>query len=205
LPIDLASLLDPATTAVITQECQKGVLGDEAVFPELAAVARTEAVPNIARIVKAARESGVTVIHAIAARRRDLVGYNNNARLFGAARKSGVDLEPGTPSTEVIDEIGCESTDLVSIRMHGLGPFWGTDVDPILRNLGVRTVVATGVSVNLAVTNLVMDAVNAGYQVVLPRDAVAGIPADYAQTVIDNTLSFLATIVGTKDILGVWS
>ncbi|CAO5177345.1 hypothetical protein FAIPA1_30286 [Frankia sp. AiPs1] len=50
----------------------------------------------------------------------------------------------------------------------------------VLRNLGVTTIVATGVSVNIAIPNLVMDAVNRGYQVVVPRDAVAGIPADYA-------------------------
>ena len=50
-----------------------------------------------------------------------------------------------------------------------------------------------------------MDAVNAGYQVVLPRDAVAGIPKDYADAVIDNTLSLLATIVTTDDVIGAWS
>ena len=55
----------------------------------------------------------------------------------------------------------------------------GTDLDAILRNLGVTTIVAVGVSLNVAIPNLVMDAVNAGYRVVLPRDAVAGIPAEY--------------------------
>ena len=36
----------------------------------------------------------------------------------------------------------------------------GTDLDAVLRNLGVTTIVAVGVSVNIAITNLVMDAVN---------------------------------------------
>ena len=67
--------------------------------------------------------------------------------------------------------------DLVLTRPHGLDPMAGTDLDPVLRNLGVTTIVVTGVSVNVAVTNLVMDAVNLGYQVVLPRDAVARHPA----------------------------
>ena len=52
----------------------------------------------------------------------------------------------------------------------------GTDLDAILRNLGVTTIVAVGVSLNIAIPNLVMDAVNAAYRVVLPRDAVAGLP-----------------------------
>ena len=57
---------------------------------------------------------------------------------------------------------------------------------------------------NVAITNLVMDAVNAAYRVVIPRDAVAGIPADYADAVIDNTLSLLATITTTDDLLEAW-
>jgi nicotinamidase-related amidase len=61
-----------------------------------------------------------------------------------------------------------------------------------------------GVSVNVAITNLVMDAVNAAYRVVIPRDAVAGIPADYATAVIDNTLSLLATITSTDALIATW-
>ncbi len=57
---------------------------------------------------------------------------------------------------------------------------------------------------NVAITNLVMDAVNAAYRVVIPRDAVAGIPADYADAVIDNTLSLLATITTTDELLAAW-
>ena len=80
----------------------------------------------------------------------------------------------------------------------------GTDLDAVLRNLGVSTIVTVGVSVNVAITNLVMDAVNAAYRVVIPRDAVAGIPTDYADAVIDNTLSLLATITTTDDLLEAW-
>ena len=50
-----------------------------------------------------------------------------------------------------------------------------------------------------------MDAVNHGYQFVMPRDAVAGIPESYADQVIDNTLSLLATITTTDEVLAAWS
>jgi nicotinamidase-related amidase len=202
---ELAELVAAGRAAVLTQECQKGVLGERAVFPQLAEAARSFAIPNMARLVNAARASSIPVVHCIAARRSDLAGYNANARIFGAARKSGVSLAPGSEATEVIDEIGVVDSDLVCTRMHGIGPLWGTELDPILRNLGVTTVIAVGVSVNVGITNLVMDAVNASYNVVLPRDAVCGIPADYADAVIDNTLSLLATVTTTDDVIGVWS
>jgi nicotinamidase-related amidase len=57
----------------------------------------------------------------------------------------------------------------------------------------------------VAITNLVMDAVNHGYQVVLPRDAVCGVPADYADAVIDNTLALLATVTTTDEIAAAWA
>jgi biuret amidohydrolase len=201
----LRELVEPGRTAVLTQECQKGVLGDDAVFPQLAEAARAEMIPNAARLVKAARAAALPVVHCIAARRPDGAGYNTNARLFGAARKSGVRLDPGTPATEVIDELDPQPTDIMSVRMHGIGPFWGTELDATLRHLGVRTVVAVGVSVNVGILNLVMDAVNASYNVVLPRDAIAGIPSDYADAIIDNTLSLLATLTTTDDVIGAWS
>jgi len=40
---------------------------------------------------------------------------------------------------------------------------------------------------------------------VLPRDAVAGIPESYADAVIDNTLSLVATVTTTDAVLGAWS
>lgn len=81
----------------------------------------------------------------------------------------------------------------------------GTDLDSVLRNLGITTIVGVGVSVNVAITNLVMDAVNRSYQVVLPRDAIAGYPREYADAVIDNTLALLATVTTTEDVLAAWS
>jgi nicotinamidase-related amidase len=80
----------------------------------------------------------------------------------------------------------------------------GTDLDAVLRNLGVSTVVAVGVSLNIAIPNLVMDAVNAGYHVIVPRDAVAGVPAEYATAVVDNTLALLATISTVDELIAVW-
>ena len=50
-----------------------------------------------------------------------------------------------------------------------------------------------------------MDAVNRGYQVVLPRDAVAGVPEEYANAVIDTTLVLLATVTTTDAVLACWS
>jgi nicotinamidase-related amidase len=205
MPLDLAVLVDPTHTAIVTSEVQKGVVGARSALPALAEAAAVEMLPNLTRLLAAARPAGVQVVHCTAYRRADGKGANTNARLFMGVRKSPVALLPGTPEVEVVPELGPEPADLVLTRTHGLDPMAGTDLDPVLRNLGVRTIVVTGVSVNVAVTNLVMDAVNRGYDVVLPRDAVCGIPREYADAVIDNTLSLLATVTTTDGLVAIWN
>lgn len=157
---------------------------------------------NIQRLLPAAREAGVTVVHCLVQRRPDGLGANHNARIFAIG--GNVAIEPGTPGAELLPELGPVSSDLVLRRWHGIGPMGSTDLDAVLRNLGVSTIIAVGVSVNLAITNLVIDAVNKGYHVVVPRDAVAGIPSDYAKVIIDNMLSLLATITTTGDLIEAW-
>ena len=205
MPLDLAALVDPSHTAIVTSEVQNGVVGERSALPALAEVAAAEMLPSLARLLPVARAAGVQVVHCTAYRRADGKGANHNARLFMGVRKSPVSLLPGTVEVNVVPELGPEPEDLVLTRTHGLDPMAGTDLDPVLRNLGIRTIVVTGVSVNVAVTNLVMDAVNRGYHVVLPRDAVCGIPRDYADAVIDNTLALLAAVTTTDELVAIWA
>lgn len=201
--MNLAELVDPAHTAVVTQECQGAVIGPDAGLKALADEARKLALPNITRLLPVARDAGARVVHCLVQRRTDGLGSNHNAKLFAIGR-SDVDIAPGSPGATLLPELGPAPSDLVLSRWHGLGPMGGTDLDAILRNLGVTTIVAVGVSVNVAIINLVMDAVNAGYRIVLPRDAVAGIPAAYADAIIDNTLSLLATVTTTEALIEAW-
>ena len=204
MPLDLSDLVDAAHVAVVTQELQGGVVGPDSALPALTEAAQ-DVIPAVHRLVVAARSAGVPVVHCLAERRADGLGSNRNARLFQGVLKSPVRLLPGSDAAAVVPEIGVEETDLVLRRLHGLGPMAGTDLDPILRNLGVTTIVGVGVSVNVGMTNFVMDAVNSGYQFVLPRDGVAGVPTGYADAVIDNTLSLLATVTTVDEVVACWS
>ncbi|MFD4528332.1 cysteine hydrolase [Streptomyces sp. NPDC058470] len=198
----LSELLDPVTTVLLTVECQQGVVGQDSALPELAKEARSSgALANVARLVAAAHESGVQVIHAIAERRPDGRGANRNARLFRAAERLPVQQLTGTTAVRIVPPIEVAEEDLVVRRLHGLSPITGTDVDALLRNLGCRTLVVTGVSANVAIPNTVFDAVNRGYTAVVPADAIAGVPSDYTPVMIRNTLSLVATITSTDDVL----
>lgn len=200
----LAEVAAPGHTAIVTQECQGAVMGPDAGLALLAREARRVALPNIVRLLPAARAAGVHVVHCLVQRRPDGLGSNHNAKLFARAG-SGVDITPGGSGAALLPELGPEPTDLTLARWHGVGPMGGTDLDVVLRNLGVSTIVAVGVSLNIAIPNLVMDAINAAYRVVVPRDAVAGLPTEYGEAVIANTLSLLATITTTDELIATWA
>ena len=203
MPLDLRGLVDPTQTALVTQEIQRGVIGDLSALPELAAAARP-AVPRIAALARAARKAGVSVLHCTAERRADGRGANGNARIFKYMARAEVKLLPGSAAAELVPEIEVAESDIVLARLHGLSPFQGTELDFVLRNLGVRTIVGVGVSVNVAIQNFAFDAVNSGYQMVIPRDAVAGWPREYVEMVFANTLGAVATLVTSEELEKAW-
>ena len=206
MPIDLVDLARPAHTAVLTMEIQRGVVGDLSAYPQLAdAATKVGVIPNTARLLSSARKRAVPVVHCTAEFRPDRAGTAVNCQLIAAALRNPDHMLAGTPPAELVPELGPEPTDLVSSRLSGVSPFSGTELDTWLRNLGVRTVVATGMSVNVGVLGLVIEAVNLGYQVVVPRDAVAGIPEAYADLVLDNTFPLLATLTTVNLLLEAWS
>jgi nicotinamidase-related amidase len=205
MSVVLSELVSPTHTAVLTMEVQRAVIGDLTAFPELAeAAARAAVIPNIARVLDAARPLHIPVIHCLAEFRADRAGTVVNCALIGSMIRNPDHMLTGSPSAELVPELGPESGDLVSTRLHGVSPFIGTSLDPWLRSLGIRTVVATGVSVNLGVLGLAIEAVNFGYRVVVPRDTVAGVPANYANAVLENTFPLIATLTTTDDLLNAW-
>ncbi|MGW1895573.1 isochorismatase family protein [Streptomyces sp. NPDC002004] len=203
---ELRELVDPATTVLLTVECQQGVVGPDSALPELADEARASgALARVARLVAAAHRNGTQVIHAVAERRPDGRGANSNARLFRAAGRLPVQQLSGSGAVRVAPPIEVADEDLVVRRLHGLSPLSGTDVDPLLRNLGCRTLIIAGVSANVAVPNAVFDAVNHGYTVVVPADAIAGVPSDYTPAMVSNTLALVATITAADDVISCWT
>jgi nicotinamidase-related amidase len=207
MPIDLAELVDPAHTAIITSECQRSVVGDLTMLPELAQLA-TGALGNIGTLVKVARSAQVPVMHCVYLPRPDAKGTSMNTRMAAALKKrqgGGAGAVDPVAAAQVVEAISVEESDIVMSRMHGMSPMNDTGVDPVLRNLGVTTIVLTGVSLNVAIPNITMDAVNRGYYVVIPRDAVAGVPAEYGEAMLRNTLAMLAFLTTTDELISLWS
>jgi nicotinamidase-related amidase len=206
MPLDLASLVAPSHTALVTMEMQRGVIGDLAALPQLAAECEAVGVvAHTAALLAEARRAGVRVVHCTAAFRADRAGSALNSPMLAALAKRPDHLLIGSPAAELVPELGGVGSDLISQRSHGVSPFSGTALDVTLRNLGVTTVVVAGVSLNLGIIGLAVEAVNTGYHVVVATDAVAGYPRSYAESVMAHTIPLIATRAAVAEITACWT
>jgi nicotinamidase-related amidase len=204
MAIDLSEMLSPPATAVITMEVQRSTVGDLCNLPDLRRAAdEVDLLGHIRDLLRLARGAGAVVVHCTVG--PDFVpgippNYPGAAAI--AKRTAGAGPEPG--AADPVPEIGRTAGDLLMNRHHGVSPFTGTDLDALLRRLGIRTVVACGVSLNVGILGLTIEAVGLGYRVAVVTDAVVGVPVEYGRGVIHNSLPFIATRVTVEDLAAVW-
>ena len=197
-----ATSWNPDTTAVVCVECQNGVLGAESVLPALAADS-ADLLGHVRRLLDAAREFGARVVHATY--EGSLGGRpTGTARLWRVLGPATADWAPGSPETLVVPEL-LKPTDLVLPRHHGLFPTLDSELLPVLNGLRVTTIVLAGVSLNLAIPYTAGHVTQAGFDLVVPRDAVGGTPASYATQVLDNTIAVLGRLTTVDQLADEWS
>lgn len=140
-----------------------------------------EIVPRVVRLVDAAREAGLPVIFTQEAHRPGGVDAGREADSgAGAGYPGGGPDSPvpphcveGTRGIEIVEELAPIPGDLrISKRRYSC--FLGTDLDLLLRNLGVETLLVTGVDSNVCVLWTVGEAFQRDYHVRVIEDCVAG-------------------------------
>lgn len=201
MPIDITELVNPNHTAVVVNECQEGVLGQRSLLPAIAGETRW-ILPNVGRLVRSAREVGADVFHALAARRSD--GRGGRDLLVGRHMAAeGPGLTPQEFAT-VMPEIGVEESDFVVTRYGGMGGLSASGAVTILRNLGTRTLVLAGVTLNAGVLSMMMYGLDEGFDVVVTSDASGGFPRSYGEDVLRYTVRPFAAIATVDEVVAAW-
>lgn len=153
------------------------------------------AVPGVARTVEAAREAGAPVVWIVHQMEPD----GSDARSpFWLESESVGGLYPnvreqvvGSRWTELADGLEVREGDFVLPKKR-YGAFSGNGLQFLLRNLGVDTLVLTGVETEICVLATAFHAFNEDYRVVVVSDAVEGLDARLA----DAALRIVAREVG---------
>jgi nicotinamidase-related amidase len=199
--MSLTGMAAPEKTALIISECQKGMTDPRYSTNDLLSgqVAKRGTIGNIEELAATLRDQGVQVVHSLIEPYPDWRGWVVNAPLTGSIRKRP--LVQGHPSTEVHDGITVDSRDIVLHRRVGLTAFYGTDLEQVLRGMGVTSIIMTGVSLNVAIPGTTTEAINRGFSVVIPADCVSGATDESHDFVLKVMLPVLSTITSAERIV----
>jgi hypothetical protein len=118
--------------------------------------------------------------------------------------EGGVDRPAAHPHRPAL-ELDLRATDVEVVHTNGYTPFTGTTMDVVLRSLGIRTIVATGVTLDAGIIGMGLEAVALGYRVVVPADAVVGMPADHGDAVLEHSIPWLGVVSTTTEIIATWA
>ena len=130
----------------------------------------------IKRVLGAARAAGVKVIHTRKGHRTDLACLppskkvrGNPSLAIGGAGAMGRLLVRGEPGHDIIPALYPEPGEPV-IDKPGKGAFYATDLEPMLRNRGIATLIVAGVTTEVCVHTTVREANDRGYRCIVPSD-----------------------------------
>jgi nicotinamidase-related amidase len=185
--------LDPAATALVLIDLQRGIVGMQT-HPRPAA----DVVRNAVRLIAAARTRGalVVLVHvSFAADGADALRLDTDEASPAGQRPANWDA--------FVDEVQPDTRDIV-ITKHQWGAFYGTDLDLQLRRRGRRTIILGGISTNIGVESTARDAYERGYQLILVEDAMASMRAEDHVASVTRIFPRLGRVCTTDAVLAVW-
>jgi ureidoacrylate peracid hydrolase len=121
--------------------------------------------PNIRRLQSACRPAGIEILYSV------IENMTRDGRDRSLDYKiSGIDVPRGSWDAQVLDEIAPAEDEMI-FRKTSSSVFISTNVDYVLRNLGIRSLIVAGLVTDQCVESAVRDACDLGYLVTLVTDA----------------------------------
>ena len=208
---EFGAWLDPATTAVISIDMHQGHLSEDPECPCPAPRGRQVIAP-IDAFHREARALGVPIIHVRSELRAsgvdDLGGTSPSAwrRTFpqhvGEIPGASDHALAGSRWTEFATDVQPE--DEVVTGKKRLSAFYPTDLDFLLRQMGVRAVVLDGIMADCCVLNTAFDASNLGYRVTVLSDLVRGTDEGLERAALGMVSLHLGLVTTADELLTTW-
>ncbi|HET7320870.1 MAG TPA: hydrolase [Longimicrobiaceae bacterium] len=182
--------LDPARTALVLIDLQKGVVGMP-VVPHTA----EEVVDRSRRLAERFRAVGATVVLvrvSFAPGGADALKAPTDAGPMSGERPADWD--------EIVPQLGPEPGDVV-VTKRNWGAFYGTDLELQLRRRGVETIVLGGIATNFGVESTARDAAERAYSLVLVEDAMGARSAEAHRFAVENIFPRLGRVRSAEQVL----
>jgi len=194
---------DGSKTALLIIDLQNDNLTKGGKFENSGAVEHAKkqnVVGNIKTIAEKAREAGIPVFHNLFVVEKGAKGIGDRAPIFRAIAETE-SIVRGTWGAAPVDGVQPEEGDFV-IEKSRMSAFNGTQLDSLLRGLGVETIIVTGVWTNMAVEHTCRDGADNGYNVVIATDGTSTINDEWQEAALNYAMNNIATKMTTAEIVG---
>jgi ureidoacrylate peracid hydrolase len=196
---------DKAITALLVIDPYNDFISEGGkIWDRLKAVAETnQCVPNMERVLNAARNAGLRVFYALHRRYRpgDYETWKYLAPIQKAAwnRKS---FQDGTWGGEIRDEFKPQPADVVASEHWCSSGFANTDLDLQLKKHGIHQLIIIGLIAHTCVEATVRYAAELGYEATIVKDATADYSDQEMHAALDiNIPNYAGAIVTTTEIV----
>lgn len=161
--------LDPEKTAILVVDAQMSEYNDEtrAEKPAYIEAIESRALPTIQKLITASRERGAEIVYTV------IESLTKNGRDRCLDHKlSGIHVPKGSPLANMMPGIEPEEDDIVLPKTSS-GVFNSTNIDYVLKNLGIENVIVVGFLTDQCVDMAVRDGADKGYYMVCVSDGCA--------------------------------
>ncbi|MEA2089955.1 MAG: cysteine hydrolase [Thermoproteota archaeon] len=115
-------------------------------------------------------------------------------------RKVGLIIPSGSMESEFFEEVRPIKGELVFTKTNG-GAFTGTNVDFVLRNMGITSLIVCGFITDQCVLATVIQAADIGYDIILVDDGCTAFTREAHEAVINSLKDMCLKVKKTREIL----
>jgi len=169
--------------------------GDGAAIEYYAGRIEQLVIPNVRRLMDACRQAGIEVIHT---RIESLTRDGRDRSL--EHKHLGIHHPPGSKDAQILDEVAPQGDEIVITKTCG-GVFNGSNIEDVLRNIGIQHLIVVGVVTSGCVEVAVRDAADRGFQILLVEDATATWSDEMQQAAMRAMDEIYAKVVTTSEML----
>ncbi|MCZ6891108.1 MAG: cysteine hydrolase [Chloroflexi bacterium] len=194
--------IDKGHTALLAMDLQNDIVHENGAFKDFgfpAMVKQNDVLAKSARLLDAARRSGVKVIYVSVKFRPGYPERPANGGLWGALIQSNA-LTEGTWGAEIHEAVAPQDGEPV-VTKRAVSAFYGSDLAALLATGGIDTLLLCGVATNFVVEGTAREAMDRGYNVVIVGDCCAAASQETHDAALNTTLPFLSTISNLDEVI----
>jgi gluconolactonase len=190
------------STALIIQDMQNDVIGEQGAFAETGAPAHAASqnvVANVARLADAARAAGVPVIHVHYIVEEGSLGLRPNAPLFQGIVDTNA-LVRGSWGAAAVEGVEPVAGDHVveKMRMNG---FYETRLEILLRGLDVESLVIAGCYTNMSIEHTARHGADAGYAITVVSDGTSTTSDEWQHAALNYAMTNVGRVLTVDEVI----